>query len=537
MKLTAAEKEYIKMKKPTLWVAEERIKNEQGMEIDFHNHLFQYDIFNDFSPKLVTYKAAQIGFSTAITLKTLHLAKYRGMDIMYTLPTGNDVKDFVGGKVNRIIAQNPVLQEWTKDKDTVEQKIVGDNIIYYRGTWTSKTAMMVSSDLNCYDEVDASKQDVIEQYSTRLQHSKHGWEWYFSHPSVPNNGVAKHWEKSDQKHWFHKCSRCSKRFFMSFPECVDLVKMIYVCPHCKKELREEDRRVGEWVQKFPKREWSGYWINLLMCPWVPAKKIVEDYNDKTEEQFTNKVLGLPYIGSGNNIEEGDLYQNLTSEMFQPIDEKNDRVIIGSDSGIKKHYVVGNDKGLFYYGVTETWDDIRALMKRFKRAILVVDHLPDITGPRELREEFPGRVFLCHYAEDRKTMQLVRWGKDKEAGNVIADRNRMIQFLVDEFRKKRIKLQGNENDWHEYVEHWLSMYKLTENDDYGIPKSKWYCSASKHNADWAHATVYWRTGLDKFKTSKSTILQDKTGFAIISPEVQLDRTIKSNPLSKVQKFEF
>ena len=37
---------------------------------------------------------------------------------------------------------------------------------------------MVSSDLNIYDEVDSSKQDVIEQYSTRLQHSPHKWEWY-----------------------------------------------------------------------------------------------------------------------------------------------------------------------------------------------------------------------------------------------------------------------------------------------------------------------------------------------------------------------
>jgi len=43
------------------------------------------------------------------------------------------------------------------------------------------------------------------------------------------------------------------------------------------------------------------------------------------------------------------------------------------------------------------------------------------------------------------MQLIRWGKDQELGNVLADRNRMIQIVVDEFNDSRITLQGTRDE--------------------------------------------------------------------------------------------
>jgi hypothetical protein len=146
------------------WIQQHGIKNESGTPLDFRDHLFLFDIYADNSPKLVCYKAAQVGFSTMAILKSLWLAKMKHVDIIYTMPSSSDMKDFVGGKVNRLIMQNPVLLDYVKDKDSIEQKQVGDNIIYYRGTWTEKSAIAVSSDLNVHDEEDRSKQDVIQMY-------------------------------------------------------------------------------------------------------------------------------------------------------------------------------------------------------------------------------------------------------------------------------------------------------------------------------------------------------------------------------------
>jgi hypothetical protein len=477
-----------------------QIKNEQGAVLDFKQHNYLWDIYKADDQKLVVAKGAQIGFSTLAIIKSLWMAKNNCLDIIYTLPTANDVKDFVGGKVNRIINQNEIFQEWVKDKDSVEQKRVGDNVIYYRGTFTERAALMVSADLIINDEEDRSKQDIIEQYASRLQHSKYKMEWHFSNPSVPDYGVDRWWKKSTQNHWFIKCSHCSTRQYLDWPDSIDLDRKIFICKHCKQELSNEDRRKGEWIYKYKDKDFKGYWINLLMATWTSAKEIIDYYNEKGEEYFYNMVLGKPYIGGGNVVLQDTIFRNLTDN----INDRQDRIVIGVDTGHKFHYVIGNKKGLFFYGESDDYSILEKYLNMWPRSIIVFDQGGDLVAPRKMREKYVGRVFLCSYAVDRKTMQLVRWGKGKEDGNVIADRNRMIQLVIDEFNDKRIPLQGVESDWWDYWLHWKNMYRVQEEDNLGILKNSWKRNGDDH---WAHATIYWRTGMDKFGLGIGDIIQN------------------------------
>jgi len=306
------------------------IKNEVGVPIDFHDHPFLFDIYRDFSPKLVVTKAAQVGATTMETIKLLWGVRNRGLDAIYCLPTYEDVHTMVGSKVNRIIAQNPIFQQWTADKDTIDQKQIGEHYIHWRGTWSSKAAIMVSSDWNLYDEIDACKPDVVEQYATRLQHSPYKYEHYFSHPSAQGTGIDRYWEKSDQKHWFIQCGQCGEKQYLEWPNSIDAVKECYCCKSCKASISNDTRRRGKWVARFKNREYSGYWIPLLICPWVSAKEILSYHKDKSEEYFANKVLGIPYTGGGNKLTRAHLFQNLTEENLYP--ETNERVVMGLDTG-------------------------------------------------------------------------------------------------------------------------------------------------------------------------------------------------------------
>jgi len=486
------------------WIQKNGLRTEKGVKLDFNDHFFLYDPYRDFSPNLVVYKAAQIGFSVLAVNKVMFVAKNYGVDVIYTMPSDGDVRTFVSGKVNRIIKNNPILREWTKDKDSIEQKRVGDSVVYFRGTISKTAAISVTADLLVHDEEDFSDQEVIGDYDSRLQHSKLKWKWHFGHPSAPGVGVSKYWAKSDQKHWFIKCPHCKKKQYLEWPDSICFERREYICKYCKGVLDNRTRKMGFWVQKYKKTEYSGYWIPLMIAPWINAGYLIDKFNDDdvTEEFFTNRILGLPYVGGSNKVNEDDIL-GCCDTRTNPMVGK---VVIGVDTGIRLRFVVGNEHGIFYWGQSKEiseydphkgespYDEIEKLMRMYPDSIVVVDQGGDIIGSRQLQDKYIGRVFLCHYRQDRKSLTLVKWGSgDEEDGNVIVDRNRMIQFVIGEFKRRRIVLNGTREDFKGYWKHWDNIYRVSEEDNLGVIKYKWMRSGRD---DWIHATIYWRVGMSK-----------------------------------------
>lgn len=487
------------------------ITNDQGEKLDFKDHAYLWDIYEDFSPRQAILKAAQIGFSTCANIKALWAAKNRGMDIIYSLPSASDIKDFVSGKTNRLIANNRILQAWTADKDSIEQKRVGANVIYFRGTWTERAAIAIPADLYISDETDRSKQDIVAQYKTRLQHSKYGWEWYFSNPSAPGHGVDKHWQESDQKHWFIKCQSCNHEWYLTMDNIMyDFTgKAYFGCTKCQKEL---DRHHGRWIARYKGKEVSGYWIPLLIAPRLSAQFILDKKKEYTEEQFSNFVLGQPYVGKGNVLTRQAFLQNLTSI----VNPQDSRPIIGVDTGVGINCVVGNKNGLFFNDKCEDYGPIEMLLNRWPNAICVIDQGGDIIGPRKLREKFPHRVFLCFFGRDRKNDEIIRWKDDD--GTVTADRNKMIQLVVDEFTEKRVPISGSENDWYDVMTEFLGMYRTVETSDVGPPVFEWH-KPSTGRCDYPFSIVYWRIGMDRFLETQATF-HSPEGMSFGSPGLEV-----------------
>lgn len=476
MKYTPAEIAQAAELYPALWILQHNIKNETGMPIEFEKRKFQWDMYNDLSPKQATLKPPQIGETVKNLVKSFYVAKKLKKDIIYTLPTQSDVQDMAGGKINRIIAQNPILREWTKDHDNVEQKTVGDNIIYYRGTFTQKAAMMVSSSLNMHDEIDASNPEVVNQYETRLEaqdDESKKWRWYFSHPSLSGHGIDIYWQKSDKKEWNIICPYCTHRQVLTWPESVSMERQTYICLECKKDLPNESRINGEWYNqdgiKWKNKiegeyEFSGWHVSQLMLWNKSAKDIITSFNDplKDKQYFYNYVLGLPYIGSDDKIEPSVVLRNCVDK----VNEQEGRNVIGLDTGHGIHLTVMNKQGVFYYdNVTEItaskdpYDEVRKLLNTWKRSIVISDQGGDLIGIRKLQAEFPGRVFLCFYRKDRKSVDLVQWGENEESGKVTVDRNRMMQLVVEQIRETgRIRLNGTKDEWTEFASHFGNMYR-------------------------------------------------------------------------------
>lgn len=509
-----------------------RVKNEKGDPIDFKNHLYLFDIYRDPAQNLTIMKAAQVGMSTAEIIKNHYDAKRYKMDIIYTLPTDNDVKVFVGGKVNRIIANNPVMLNDVADKDSIEQKQVGPSMIYFRGTWTKKAAIMVTADRLSHDEKDSSKLDIIADYQARLQHSKYKQTHTYSHPSLPNTGVHNDWNASDQKHWFVKCPHCNHWQYMSWDMenpnkmSVDLERKVYVCKKCHGILDNRTRATGQWVAKYKEREWSGYWIPLLIAPWISAPDLVAKFQhpDTTPEFFYTKILGLPFADASAKLLYDSFVQNLTGALWAPT--KDERVILGIDTGLRLDYVLGNHKGLFYHDDCTDYKPLDDIMVRYPKAIAVIDAGGDLIGSRAFALRYPGRAFLCYLGGDRKTNELVKWGSQDEHGAVQADRNRMIQLVIDEFRTKRIPVHGTVSDWYEYWLDWnnLAKMKVLDPDTNVVKGYKWVRSGRDHRA---LATVFWRVGMTRFAGTGSIV----TPTSEVKPDsymLEPDQTVQFDP---------
>ena len=506
---------------PALWAIKHKIRNEVGFPIEFQKRKFLFDIYNDLSPLQAILKPPQVGMTVANILKAFYIAKKLRRQIIYTLPTQGDVQDMVGGSFNRIIAQNPILQEWTKDHDTIEQKQVGEAMIFYRGTFTAKQAMMIPSGLNIHDEVDASDMEVITQYENRLQAQEDGgWRWYFSHPSLAGHGVDVYWQQSDKKEWFIKCKNGHEQY-LSWPDNISIEKEQYVCKVCGIGIEDSERIDGAW-RCTGVGDFSGYHISQLILYNKSAKDIIKAFQDpqKDKQFFYNYVLGLPYIGSDDRIDPSVVLRNCVDE----VNGREGATVIGADTGHGIHYVMMNSEGVFYYdhetdisASKDPYDVIRGYLKdkiRFPKLVCVFDQGGDLIGVRKLQAEFPGRVFLCFYRKDRKTTDLATWGEGEKYGEVVVDRNRMMTLAVEQLRDTgRIRLNGTKEEWREFADMFGNMYRerlsvksTPEKDDKTLYGSEyvWKRNGPDH---FCHALLYAMVGMQKYGGAMATIIGD------------------------------
>lgn len=502
---------------PSLWAA--TLNNEAALPISFDKRKYLIDIYNDFSPKQVLLKPPQIGASTMNTLKAVYVARFLKKDIIYTMPTDAIRDDFVTGTVNRITSQNASLLKWIDDQDSVERKVVGDNIIRFRGSFNPKQAMTVPASLLIHDEIDSSNIDNITLYQTRQEaqeREEDKWRWYFSHPSIAGYGVDIYWQQSDKKEWVITCE-CSKQQILTWPDSIDPERRCYQCKYCHGEISDHTRIHGQW-KPTALGDFSGFHVSQLMLYSKSADDILNSFNDpnKNEQYFYNYVLGLPYVGSENKISSDVVLKNVVPET----NEQNDRIIIGVDTGLPIHYTLMNKQGVFYYGQCKApsadydpYSELEKFLLRWKDSIIVADQGGDLIGIRKLQAKYPGRVYLVYYRKDRKSKELIEWGEGDKQGTVRVDRNDYFQLMVEQLRDTgRIRLNGKPEEWTEWAAHFDNVYRETKTvlekpgkdvaTNYGV-ELIWKRNGPDH---YVHCLLYCLVGIDKYGNATGTFIK-------------------------------
>lgn len=480
---------------PTAWVYFNNLVTENQKAVEFDNHRFLIDLYSDLSPDIVVRKSAQVGESTERIFKTFWCNKYLKANVIYVLPTNNVIKDFVNPKVDPLISSNPQIASMVS-KDSVSLKQIGDRFTYFKGAFSERDAIAISGDILILDELDRMPDmGVVNTYDSRLQASDLGWRWRLSNPSQIGFGVDMYYQDSDQMHWFVKCSHCNFRSFIDFaPNTYGEVKnhfvnqqtSQYVCGKCQRIITDNDRRMGEWVARYPSRKRRGYWISQLMAPWVSAERIMEQYNDSTIDFFHNFVLGKAYTPSDLVVNRETILRACAPSIIPKLN-----VAIGVDQNASEQiWVAGTPQGVFAHGKTHSWEEIEHL-KLMWNAIVVADPNPYSIKPKQLAKKF-NDFYICYFKE-QTDLSLLKW---KESDNtVFADRTRLLDTVANEITECRLLFREHAYALEDYITDWNNLYRTTVEKADGQMVTTWLKKENKES-DYSFATAYMRIGLSR-----------------------------------------
>jgi ribosomal protein L37AE/L43A len=434
-------------------------------------------VFRDTWPEIAVIKGAQLGFSTTAIVRVFWFLTTFPSNVIYTMPSGAEVSKFTQARINPIVNGSPYLAKRIVDVNSVfvkqfmvasEEQIAARanqpkttrfsglrSTVYFGGSSNEKDARSVDADLLVHDEEDLADPQVIEQFESRLDHSRFKWKFRLSTPRLPGAGIDRVWQTTDKRHWFVKCSGCNARFEMAFPDgpwdygniepltFAEVEKGAvarYVCHRCGKTLTNEDRGNGIWVPEVTTRLAipHGYQVSQMAAPWIPAERVLKRRQEATwDSDFWNLVMGIPWEESTNAITKDAIYDRCGDSPFAT---SGQGCTMGVDIGAKVDVVIGDRDPsgaprTIWLGRVGGYSDLDQLMRQFNVSTCVIDELPEVHSTREWAAKWGKRVWRSVYGGGLKSNSNPVW--DEKNGTVSSARTLILTESASELLNERI----------------------------------------------------------------------------------------------------
>lgn len=448
------------------WLKAARAKGEDGRPLDWRDRLFWLDILADWSNEIVIKGAAQVGKSVSFSFKIIYAMKFLGWSVIYSMPSDEDVREFVSAKMNKIIDANRDAIG-AMDSESVERKEIDGAFAHFKGLRSLTAPIATTARLVIHDEASRSNQEAMRTMESRSKavDASMRYRWMFSNPTVERDVLDEAWKRSDMKEWHVTCGACKDEHVLSWPDSIDRERKAFVCRACGADLPDEARRKGRWKATAAGKA-SGYHISHLMCAWITAEEIVRD-SEGDPEYFHNFVLGEPYSPSVFEVT-----RSLILDAWTPKSLKTGKWFLGVDVGTVKHYVLGSELGVTKVGRFGAWSELDEL-RRLHSPHLVIDAMPENEVSRALVAADP-KASMCYLGgKDKESNQVVRFGKGEERGVIKADRNRLIDRTISRLQQGEIQFNlPGDAMYRLLVSHAESLRRVKEKNAQGIERFVW-----------------------------------------------------------------
>lgn len=408
---------------PWYWAYFNRIKLVGG-PFALEGHEYQVEMLQETPQKECMKKATQMVGTETHVLKTLHgmIERQYPNGVLYLFPTGDDVTDFSASRYQPLIKNNPyIVGRHLKDTNRENLKRIGEAYLFFRGAKLTQTIegqkksasrlKSIPVDKVVFDELDEMDPDAIPLALGRMKHSNIQQEVYLANPTIPDYGIDKLYQESDQRVWMIRCEKCGKHtcLELEFPDCLYRTSnddVIRLCMHCRD--RELFPRNGDWVAQYPERskDMVGRWISHLNSAYVNPREILDAFqNPKVKRtDFYNLQLGMAFIDAENRLTKNQVFACCGREPM-PYNSFMENAM-GVDVGKKLHVIIGHKVNEYTTRIVKltrvsSFNDLHDLAKRYNVSSAVVDLYPEERKVRQFIKNEPYAVFGCDYLEDKR----------------------------------------------------------------------------------------------------------------------------------------
>lgn len=492
-----------------------------GEPFSFKDHEFQERILRDTSPEKVVIKCSQVGLTEASTRLALAMCSVNNnFTVIYTLPTITFASSLMTTRVDPVIEGSPFLSDAvSKSINNSEIKKIGDSFLYFKGAASGNAPISIPADMLIHDEYDFSDQKILEQYQSRLTHSKYKMKTIFSTPTIPGFGVDAEFQLSRRHHNMCKCNHCNHWFLPDYYDHVripgydgrlqDISKhnlhtirwreAYLACPKCGEtpSLQLEHR---EWVVENKDDQFvrAGYRVSPFDAPNVitPAYLVQTSTKYDRISQFQNYNLGMAAEDSETSL----MREELMRVLIDPQERLSGRFVLGIDVGITSHFVVMEILADGRRVIVHTEQvPVQALVERknqicakYRVRLTVIDALPYTETVLKMQDKDPN-LYAAFYGEKKvaELLHVVQREENIEKGKldirqVNINRSKAFDALMAEIRSGMILKMRDEND-ETWVKQLTDMKRMQKFQDQELAYV--WVKSSEGNDHFHHATLY------------------------------------------------
>lgn len=283
---------------------------QEGNRLDFDEHPYLLDIYNNQSRYMVIATSRQVGKSTFLALKLMYQALTTGNESIMFLTAGEkQLSEIRDDKIRSQFENNRQLKNRSfgpgslnnknkfrfSNRSTIHFKAIGKNVGSARG---------VTARLIYFDEVQSIPRKNISVVRASARTFKDTSQYLFAGTFLSeDNTLNQLFLDTCQNEWIIRCPACEKENPPLGMQHIDLERPYLFCVHCKAPM---DAKQGRWVPQNPSSPKVGYRICSLMtpeCSWRTDSHdgLLDLYESEPRDKFMNEMMGLPSVKGLNLI--------------------------------------------------------------------------------------------------------------------------------------------------------------------------------------------------------------------------------------------